>query len=150
VTTSNPSRRSLVTTAATLPALAIPTVALTSTEVDPIFAAIEAHRRAWTENERECSKLDEATHAGDDQAKRRGRQLLEAVDATADALVDILPTTLAGVAALLEYAGDHAIDRGDRWPGEYVVEDESGQRHVVFWETALHVNLVEALSKIAA
>jgi hypothetical protein len=40
--------------------------------------------------------------------------------------------------------------RGDRWPGEYVVEDESGQTHIVFWETALHANLVEALSKIAA
>jgi hypothetical protein len=42
---SNLSRRSLVASAATLPALALPAVALpASSEPDPIFAAIEAHR----------------------------------------------------------------------------------------------------------
>jgi hypothetical protein len=40
--------------------------------------------------------------------------------------------------------------RRDRWPGEYVVEDANGQEHAVYWETVLHLNLPEALSKIAA
>lgn len=138
----------LVATA--LPALAIPAVALASTEPDPIFAAMETHRLAWSENERECSELDEAASAGDDQAKRKLRQLSDAVDATADALVDIVPTTLGDIGALLEYAVDHTIDRGDRWLGEYVIEDANGQKHDVYWESALHVNLAEALSKVAA
>jgi hypothetical protein len=45
---SNLSRRSLVTTAAALPALAVPAVAVAATaEPDPIFAAIEKHRQAY-------------------------------------------------------------------------------------------------------
>ena len=44
---SNLSRRSLVTNAAALPALAVPAAALASTEPDPIFAVIEAHKRVY-------------------------------------------------------------------------------------------------------
>jgi hypothetical protein len=45
---SNLSPRSLVASAAALPALAVPAVAL-SAEPDPVFAAIEAHRHLATE-----------------------------------------------------------------------------------------------------
>jgi hypothetical protein len=41
---SNLSRRSLVASAAALPALAVPAVAIASIEPDPIFAAIEKER----------------------------------------------------------------------------------------------------------
>jgi hypothetical protein len=41
---SNLSRRSLVSSAAALPALAVPAVALASVEPDPIYAAIEEYR----------------------------------------------------------------------------------------------------------
>jgi hypothetical protein len=118
--------------------------------VDPIFAAIEAHQRAWIENEQQGSQLDAAMEAGDAEAERKLRQLTDAVYATQNALIHIKPTTLKGIAALLEYAVDHVIDRGDRWPDAYVIEDASGQEHNVYWEDVLHVSLVEALKKIAA
>ena len=124
--------------------LAIPAVALASTEPDPIFAAIEANRHAWTENERQCSQLDEA--AEDGQAECKLQWLDEALDAIAEALVDIVPTTFGGIAALLD---EHAIDRGDRWPGEYFLEDANGRKYHVYWGTVLHVHLAEALSKVA-
>jgi hypothetical protein len=41
---SNLSRRTLVASAAALPAIALPAVAISATEPDPIFAAIEAHK----------------------------------------------------------------------------------------------------------
>jgi hypothetical protein len=54
------SRRSIVASAAALPALAVPAVALAAAEPDPIYAAIEAHRvayAAWEKALRRCNDL---------------------------------------------------------------------------------------------
>jgi len=61
MTTSNPSRRSLIATAAALPALAVPAVAAPT--ADPIFALIEEHRRAVDARSTAYSRLDEAEAA---------------------------------------------------------------------------------------
>lgn len=60
---SHLSRRSLVTSAAALPALAVPAVVMASIEPDPIFAAIEAYREAAEASSRLWYQLDEAEDA---------------------------------------------------------------------------------------
>ena len=117
---------------------------------DPIFAAIEAHQRAWSQYDRDCSKLDEAASAGDERAAQKLNMQELAVSLTSDALVNVVPTTLADVTALLKYAADQAVDRRDRWPGTYTIADDKGRERSLHWETVLHMNLAEALAKIAA
>ncbi len=46
MSSENPSRRAIVAGASSVPALALPAVAVASTEPDPIFAAIERYRTA--------------------------------------------------------------------------------------------------------
>jgi hypothetical protein len=63
----NLSRRHLVTTAAALPALALPAAAATlGHEPDPIFAVIEEHRRLWDAWVVPLGALDEAEIKVDD------------------------------------------------------------------------------------
>jgi hypothetical protein len=57
---SNLSRRSLVTSAAALPVLAVPAVALASVEPDPIYAAIEACLEAERIDTKTFARLEEA------------------------------------------------------------------------------------------
>lgn len=83
------SRRTMM--AAALATLAAPTsVALATWEFDPIFAAIEHHRQAW-------ETLKSATH--DDDHLR----LHEAVLTAESELVNVRPTTTAGMVALRVY-----------------------------------------------
>ena len=111
------SSRGLVTTAAALPALAVPADAIGSTKTDPIFAAIEAHRRVWWVDFARCSDLDMAVSEGEEAAARTLAEIIEAVDAATDPLIDTTPTTNASVAALLEYAADHTVRNGTNcWP----------------------------------
>jgi hypothetical protein len=78
---SNLSRRSIVASAAALPALAVPAVALASTELDrkaeldrifgsepdPIFAAIEAYERAEDISSKAYEDRDEALDRFEDE-----------------------------------------------------------------------------------
>jgi hypothetical protein len=88
----NLSRRSLVAGVAALPALVVQAVAA-SAEPDPIFAAIERHRKATAA----CLKADE------DQVLDYKRF----ADAMIDAFYrvwDMVPTTLAGMRAKIDFA----------------------------------------------
>lgn len=83
------SRRTMM--AAALATLAVPTsVALATPESDPIFAAIEHHRQAW-------ETLKSAPHDGDHV------RFHEAVLSAESELVNIRPTTTAGMVALRDY-----------------------------------------------
>jgi hypothetical protein len=144
----NLSRRQLVTTAAALPALVLPTVAgtLAQDHPDPIFAAIKEHRRSW-EDLGQCSDLDWTMSYGETKAIRQEAalkyaQLGKAVDDAHDLLIDTAPTTNAGAAALLEYAADHVIENGTNcWPDKYC----NGET----WVMTLHRSLAKALRSIA-
>jgi DNA-directed RNA polymerase subunit F len=116
---------------------------------DPILAAIDAHRRAWAELCANCSALDAARTA---ESTHELEQLHSAVDAAADKLVDIVPTTMAGVTALLTYAAERA-QGGNMWPVGYEDEHPTNgwdREHGVSWEVLLHRNLAKALPSIAA
>jgi hypothetical protein len=96
--TFKPSRRSLVTVTATLPVLALPTVALASTQSDPTFGAIEAHRRAWA---RHADAIVAADNVGID--RECARVLIGhypdydlSIEASADGSITTIKRTLNG------------------------------------------------------
>jgi hypothetical protein len=114
---------------------------------DPVFAAIEVHRRTHAELDRVCSSLDEAALAGDKGARRKLKRLHDAYTAAADGLLKTSPATITGLSALLTYAADH-VSLGNEWPDGYMEERPlSGfvLRYGVSWETILHRNLGAAL-----
>ena len=87
------SRRTMM--AAALAILVAPSRgALATPESDPIFAAIEHHRQAW--------EALEIAHHDDDQMR-----LHVAVLAAESEVVNIRPTTTAGVVALRAYHREH-------------------------------------------
>jgi hypothetical protein len=100
---SNHSRRAVVAGIAAAPTLAAPALALN--EPDPIFAS-------------ERSK----EQAEEDWYQRNGMAELKAAAGTATiaeerallALLTIRPTTIAGMAALLDYATAHSGENGER------------------------------------
>jgi hypothetical protein len=117
------SRRSLVTSAATLPALALPAVAVAavnlpawqapalveqSTKPDRIFAAIEAHRNSIIEMFRadrayfdlNCNTPEYAA------AVAAARPFSDAHTDRENELVATTPTSMAGVLALVAYIDD--------------------------------------------
>jgi hypothetical protein len=103
------SRRSLVESAAALPALAVPAVAVAAIEPDPIFAAVETHKRTLIEQWR-VSRVNGST-ADDDprhvETSAAEAAALEINDDAEKALGEIVPTTMPGVIALLGYIEDH-------------------------------------------
>ena len=148
------NRRTMLTGAASASVLALPVTATATDgtigreEPDPIFAAIEAHQRAWADLREKCSDLD-AAHT--EEADCELRRLDDAIDEAADGLLDVVPTTIRGVSALLTYAADHACG-GNSWPEGYVDENPKtgwDREQGVSWEVIIHRNLAKALPKIA-
>jgi hypothetical protein len=157
---------SVASVAAIVPAVrSLPAEAMQSAP-DPIFAAIERHRRAWAALEASCSALAEteydARQVGDKKAERKAkralRRLHNAVDKAEDNILDVIPTSIPGASALLAYAAEHG-GRGDGglWGTGYIDErpqyaaavDGYAREYGVRWEVILHRNLAEALPKIA-
>jgi hypothetical protein len=64
MTSVNLSRRAIVAGAASVPAFALPAVALASTEPDPIFAAVAEHRYWDKRLKRTLSRVWKATARG--------------------------------------------------------------------------------------
>jgi hypothetical protein len=128
----NLSRRAILAGAAAGPALAFP-AGVIPPEPDPILAAIEEHRRAWG------PEFDSMTREGNEEAPQELDRLLESVDA---ALVNISPTTIGGVAAILAYAAEFVTTYdGAGWPdGEAWID-----RHKLPSEVILHKNLAKTL-----
>lgn len=100
------SRRRILTGASALPvvaALSIPAASVVLNASDPIYSAITKHRRAfevWIE------ALDISSKIEDEPAYERTAVLCHAETEAARQLAGIVPTTIAGVFALLTYVDD--------------------------------------------
>ena len=117
-----------------LPALTSPAGA------DPIFDAIEKHKVAY-------AALSAAVHQHDHhEDEHTERDLDLAHDAEIDAACELLvvPSTMAGVIALLTYATSAA--QADDWPTG-LVEDDGKREHS--WEFFAMCNCREALESLA-
>lgn len=104
-------RTALAGAAATFPAAAIPAFAFPS-EPDPVFAVIEAHRAAylhWSEAVRVSASMYQ-TDPGYDVAQAVTEERSGPEQEAAAELAGIVPATMAGVHALLDYID--AFNRG--------------------------------------
>jgi opacity protein-like surface antigen len=99
------------------------------------------------------SALTEPEFAGDKKAKREIKRLHNVIDKAQDGLLDVVPTTIAGVAALLDYAAEHA-PQGNGWGGGSLLDDGAPRgwekEHGVTWEVVLHKKLAAALPTISS
>jgi hypothetical protein len=169
----NLSRRALT---AGVPALAVaaalpqPAAAL-PTAPDPIFAAIESHRQAYAELVRVLawrtqfeegagvrrwwySQGGRAAPAGTDATNVDVEMAVnDASDAAEDAaffLLEMLPSTAAGAAALLRYSAKCAEAEPDFWPDRIVYDDADEESDGVDWHVALAHHVADALEAIAS
>jgi hypothetical protein len=148
---SNLSRRNIVTSAAALPALAVP--ALGSAAADPIFAAIEAHRHAHAAT---TAAWQSAADDGVDVEESEHHRLMDKQDGAAFDLLEIQPTTVVGAAALLAYYAEVEAMNAQVWPEYLDVNgrpldrgDEIGEWYGKFGFFLAH-HVATALSKISA
>jgi hypothetical protein len=85
-----------------------------SSEPDPIFAAIERHRKAYAAMQAFDGELLEELLAGTLSATKEAEGAMYAVaDAEINAvrvLARVVPTTLQGLLAMLVYIGDYAAE----------------------------------------
>jgi hypothetical protein len=107
-------------------------LAIGAEEVDPIFDAIEEHRKAYAAVRTFCARRVE------DETDDDERLLGQFCDAEIDALwafIDSPPTTTAGVGALLSYVAAHS-ERDRVWPERAGSADEpwAGEGGVTFHE----------------
>ena len=111
MTTENPSRRRILAgTAAAIAGTTALNVAAIATAgaaaQDPVFAAIEEHRRCYAvlvvagKNEPDLEHPDHAAW------EARSFKTMDEEDEAADALVATVPTTVAGLLAYLDYFVD--------------------------------------------
>jgi hypothetical protein len=127
---------------------------------DPIFAAIEEHKTAravWIKwvythgdlekelpREKRRSRDEKIVETDDPRWIECQRAVIKTLDDEIDAtipLVDVTPTTRAGVIALLRHAVSNDID-GEGWPRDLVGDD--GETHC--WQHFLLKNILEALN----
>ena len=89
-----------------------PPAILVESAGDPIFAAIEAHRAAYVDLSRALSVLGKLppTDLGYEEANTNAETVGDEVFRSAHDLAKIMPTTLAGAVALLEYI--HFFNQG--------------------------------------
>jgi hypothetical protein len=132
---------------------------------DPIYAAIEAHRVAAADTNAAQSRMsdfeDEIQAKGrlrrDDrleEERRRGEEIETAIEeahhveqVAAYALLDVRPTTMAGVIALLNYACEHDdATYGLGWPENIGCEGSLDTRT---WQYFLIANVAEILPQLA-
>jgi hypothetical protein len=99
---SNINRRALVAgaaiTTAALPVASIPAAAL----ADPIYAAIEAHKAKNAVFRAACAQVYDGPPCRDEE-EAGVHAALDAESAAARAMFLTVPTTLAGIAALVDY-----------------------------------------------
>ncbi len=116
---------------------------------DPIFAAIEAHRKARAALNADCSRLDEE---GTPQAEAKLSQLTEAEDRAIDSLVNTQPTTMEGVLAVLRYLAEVESIPGNEWVGDYADDSDPrvSKRHGAPPQYFFHGNIANALQKLTS
>jgi hypothetical protein len=157
-TNTSATRRSFLSTAATLAAgsaalaVAIPPALAAH---DPIFAAIEAHRAAFTNVVAAIDvqaaiedKLPKGIRSRNGEASARWIECKKAVclawEAEEDAAIDLVnirPTTIGGISALLNYAVSADRD-GETWPPQLLADDGETVRS---WHNFILRNLAEIL-----
>jgi membrane-bound ClpP family serine protease len=102
---SQTTRRAVLASVASLPALAIIPATALGTAADPIFAAIERHRQIEAAYVAACNEpIDEA------KEQAREARVVKLSHRSSDALGDLVamtPTTLTGSAAVLRYLETH-------------------------------------------
>ena len=141
------NRRTILAGAAAVPALAIPAAGAASTfatasEPDPAFATVAAHREAFVEHMR-AARLDGKLMRGDPGAEATAAALDAADEVYQEAtleLSEVVPTTMAGVVALLRYLEkfqEQAIELPEA-PRQW----HSGDHDALLAETYEHPNLV--------
>lgn len=138
--TSTMNRRAILAGAANLTSIAAAAQSVLAAP-DPIFAAIEDHRRAWAEL---------GAFVGDDKAAEV--RLNRAIDAAEGALLEVIPTSIAGVVALFNYHVEFE-GGGNEMGGHYLLQNSVGgwgREHGVDWSAALHHSLAKALPEIVA
>jgi hypothetical protein len=109
------TRRAILAGLVAAPAVPLPALAM-SPAPDPIFAAIAAHARATAAYEAAiavAAKLPPGptTDAAQDVADRAS----DALDTVSMALVEVYPTSTAGLIALLSYAADCTRGEAGQW-----------------------------------
>ena len=142
---TNLSRRAILAGAASVPALASPAAFASATAaVDPIYAAIEAHRTANFEFHDDENIVDEDHPQYEDEMWR----LSDATEAAAVNLCDVQPTTIAGAIALLNYYAEVMVSHdGEDWPVELEDKQDGVEKPFGYFLTR---NVARALSDIAA
>jgi hypothetical protein len=147
----------------------------TADEGDPIFAAIQRHKDLYAafeaalhaRNEREEVLLAEK-HAWSWNVNERVRpndpnldSEYLALDIRADelsdqhasasrALLDVAPTTMLGVAAILRYAYEVVVAGGNNWDGYFdPPERDDGLWSLEDWNSELHRRLADVITDIA-
>jgi hypothetical protein len=103
-----------------------------SVKEDPIFTAIDAYRRALSEDVRHTPALEAAERNGDSGASQKAQTLHDAACDAWRRLAEVVPTTIAGTSALLSFVGE---------------SDSSWEPK---WMKTLHNNLARALPTLAA
>ena len=116
---------------------------LTASEPDPVFATVAAHREAFVEHMR-AARLDGKLMRSDPRAEATGAALDAADEVYQEAtleLSEVVPTTMAGVVALLRYLEEfqeQAIELPEA-PRQW----HSGDHDALLTETYEHPNLVD-------
>jgi hypothetical protein len=169
------SRRSFVGAAAAV-AVTAPALAASAAEADPIYAAIEADRAArarylaairrvgdlegmipWEKRQTHANVLGVELVETDDPdwiaAEQEVFAAMQARDASASALVTILPTTVAGVVSALEHVAA-VVAADEDWPEEYQSEADDpldAEVHPIaaHWFFFFHRRMAHALRSIA-
>jgi hypothetical protein len=167
ITLADQTRRNLLILGSAAALAAVPASAsVLQTEPDPIFAAIEEHRRlivaldqivdqqdgleAAIPEERRQTTLREIVEGDDPRwiafEQEMGR-LYDAEDDAEGALASVVPTTVGGIVALLEHT--MKIEKGAGFRGDFV-DDEDGREVSQSWYYFACRNIVKALRAISA
>lgn len=147
--TSTITRRTAIAGLAAGTTFNVGAIALTrASGADPVFAAIECHRAlhlSWsTAVDVQSNLRDDDPRYGDaDEATDVASDDLD--DAAVD-LLNIVPTTIAGAAALLRYAYDVTRADGWTWPDHVDAEEEGEDGRS--WSDLLCGHVAQALEKM--
>jgi hypothetical protein len=106
------SRRAVLAGIATAPALAAPALALSSIEPDPSFAAIDRYKIAV--DARTLAMRAENAAPGCPAAKTAHNEAMDREFSAFDELFTTTPTTIVGLAAMLDQLAARPYDRDDK------------------------------------
>ncbi|MPZ39848.1 MAG: hypothetical protein GEU95_17665 [Rhizobiales bacterium] len=127
--------------------LPMPTLVRQQQNDDPVYAVIQQNLDAWANLDAEASALDQA---GTPEAEERLSMLQDAVSKAEEGLVNVEPTTLAGVRDLFAYLAECEA-KGRGFAGCYVDEEDPALK----WKRGdgsftyfVHKNAAEALDRM--